>query len=81
MYDILSYIILGYIIANSSLMLRVFFQLYIAKKPITKADFVLSVFWPIMIWLIPISYIKDIKILLRLYKIKRSNCMAVRSHL
>ena len=48
-----------YMISSLALMLRVFFQLFVNKEAVSKTDFVLSIFWPIMIWLIPLNFIRD----------------------
>lgn len=48
-----------YMVASFALMLRCFFMLFVIKEPITKTDFTLSVFWPVMIWLVPINFIRD----------------------
>lgn len=48
-----------YMVASFSLMLRVFFQLFVNKENVSKTDFILCVFWPVMIWLIPINFIRD----------------------
>lgn len=48
-----------YMISSLALMLRVFFQLFVNKEPVSKTDFALSIFWPIMIWLIPLNFIRD----------------------
>lgn len=58
------YAFLYYIIANFSLMLRCFMQLYVLKKPVTKTDFVIPLIWPVLLWLIPMGIIKDIRALL-----------------
>lgn len=48
-----------YMVSSFALILRVFFQLFVNKEAVSKTDFILSIFWPIMIWLIPINFIRD----------------------
>lgn len=49
-----------YMVASFALIMRVFFQLFVNKEAVTKTDFVLSIFWPVMIWLVPVKFIRDI---------------------
>lgn len=48
-----------YMISSLALMMRVFFQLFVNKEAVSKTDFALSIFWPVMIWLIPFNFIRD----------------------
>lgn len=62
-YYLLFYASMYYFIGSFSLILRCFFQLFANRERVTKADFVLSIFWPVMVWLIPISFILDLRTL------------------
>ena len=63
---VMFYVVLYYLIGSFSLILRCFFQLFVNRERVTKADFVLSIFWPVMIWLVPISFILDLRTLVDL---------------
>lgn len=62
-YYLLFYVTMYYFIGSFSLILRCFFQLFVNRERVTKADFVLSIFWPVMVWLVPTSFILDLRTL------------------
>lgn len=62
-YYLVLYTSMYYFIGSFSLILRCFFQLFVNRERVTKADLVLSIFWPVMVWLIPISFILDLRTL------------------
>ena len=72
MYSIWDYVILYYFISSMSLTLRVFFQLFVAKDTITKTDFVVCIFWPVILWLMPLSFVRDVDKILTIRKQQQS---------
>lgn len=72
MYSVWDYVILYYFISSMSLTLRVFFQLFVTKDTITKTDFVVCIFWPVILWLMPLSFVRDVDKILTIRKQQQS---------